>query len=301
MHIMWSSAECFPSVQSGQQFAAVLGDPRHREELKKIVNAAPPVCRGSIDASLIMDTMDAACDSGDAVVYDELVQLISTYEDIAECTEQGTCFDAQTVSRRAENRARTLSRHLPKINTRGRGLLDIGCGDGSITAALGRLLKLPRGRVFGVDVHVPTDTSFITFSPATDDCSLEFPDGSMFLVTCLMSLHHIPDQTRTIAEIYRVLRPGGILLLREHDAASAGFKTVLDIMHGLYSLVWSKPAEDPDFLETYSAEYQTRAQWRKKITQHRMRLILKCSSPPQFPNSNPYRQYIDIFEKPLSS
>lgn len=47
------------------------------------------------------------------------------------------------------------------------------------------------------------------------DGKLEFPDHSFDLVTCYGTLHHIPNVTFILSELIRVLKPGGILLLRE--------------------------------------------------------------------------------------
>ena len=47
------------------------------------------------------------------------------------------------------------------------------------------------------------------------DGLLDFPDNSFDLATSLGVLHHIPNVTFVLSEIVRVLKPGGILLLRE--------------------------------------------------------------------------------------
>jgi SAM-dependent methyltransferase len=46
--------------------------------------------------------------------------------------------------------------------------------------------------------------------------ALEFPDESFDSVTCTLSLCTIPDDRGAVAEMWRVLRPGGVLLLLEH-------------------------------------------------------------------------------------
>ena len=50
--------------------------------------------------------------------------------------------------------------------------------------------------------------------PRTDGL-LDFPDKSFDLATSLGALHHIPNVTLVLSEIIRVLKPGGMLLLRE--------------------------------------------------------------------------------------
>ncbi|MCI4066882.1 class I SAM-dependent methyltransferase [Micromonospora sp. R77] len=45
---------------------------------------------------------------------------------------------------------------------------------------------------------------------------LDFPDGTFDTVVCTLSLCAIPDERRAVAEMARVLRPGGLLLLVDH-------------------------------------------------------------------------------------
>ncbi|WP_116047066.1 class I SAM-dependent methyltransferase [Amycolatopsis palatopharyngis] len=49
-----------------------------------------------------------------------------------------------------------------------------------------------------------------------DAQELPFPDASFDTVVCTLSLCGIPDERAAIAEMYRVLRPGGTLLLLDH-------------------------------------------------------------------------------------
>jgi ubiquinone/menaquinone biosynthesis C-methylase UbiE len=54
-----------------------------------------------------------------------------------------------------------------------------------------------------------------------DAQALDFPDSSFDTVLCALGLCAIPDDRRAVAEMTRVLRPGGRLLLVDHVAASA--------------------------------------------------------------------------------
>ena len=50
--------------------------------------------------------------------------------------------------------------------------------------------------------------------------ALQFPEASFDGVVCTFSLCGIPDHRRAVAEMVRVLRPGGTLLLADHVAAA---------------------------------------------------------------------------------
>lgn len=80
------------------------------------------------------------------------------------------------------------------------------------------LLHLQRyGRTFGVDmdheaVGFCTERGLHTVAQATAG-NLPFADGSFDLVTMLDVLEHIPDQDAALADVSRVIRPGGFLLV----------------------------------------------------------------------------------------
>jgi ubiquinone/menaquinone biosynthesis C-methylase UbiE len=54
-----------------------------------------------------------------------------------------------------------------------------------------------------------------------DAQALDFPDASFDTVVCTLSLCAIHDERRAIAEMWRVLRPGGRLLLLDHVAGAS--------------------------------------------------------------------------------
>jgi ubiquinone/menaquinone biosynthesis C-methylase UbiE len=67
-----------------------------------------------------------------------------------------------------------------------------------------------------------------------DAQALDFPDESFDTVLCALGLCAIPDDRRAIAEMARVLRPGGRLLLVDHVAAAA---TALRTVQWLYERI----------------------------------------------------------------
>jgi ubiquinone/menaquinone biosynthesis C-methylase UbiE len=70
---------------------------------------------------------------------------------------------------------------------------------------------------------------------------LPFPDASFDTVVCTLSLCSVADDKAAIAEMYRVLRPGGQLLLLDHVAATNRFLLALQ---RLWEKVTVRFAED---------------------------------------------------------
>ncbi|GAB3479074.1 class I SAM-dependent methyltransferase [Amycolatopsis cihanbeyliensis] len=54
-----------------------------------------------------------------------------------------------------------------------------------------------------------------------DAQELEFPDDSFDTVVCTFSLCAVPDDRAAVGQMWRVLRPGGLLLLADHVVSTA--------------------------------------------------------------------------------
>lgn len=105
-------------------------------------------------------------------------------------------------------------------------VLELGAGDGRNAGAMplgvrwiglepdrrrsGRLARLAaaRGRAFSA-VRASAE-------------QLPLPDSSVDAVLSVVTLCSVPDQSRALAEVGRVLRPGGRLVLAEHVVAAPG-------------------------------------------------------------------------------
>ena len=110
-------------------------------------------------------------------------------------------------------------------------VLDLGCGRGAIL--LMAAAYIPRGRAIGVDIWSSKDQSGNAMDVATRNAEAEgvadrvelktadmrelpFADGSFDLVISNVAIHNISDaagRERAIDEAWRVLRPGGRLLI----------------------------------------------------------------------------------------
>jgi phosphatidylethanolamine/phosphatidyl-N-methylethanolamine N-methyltransferase len=101
-------------------------------------------------------------------------------------------------------------------------ILDVGTGTGLVALRVARLLA--GGRVIGID-HSPgmmeeayakarrSGLGEVVGFRQMDAEQLEFPDQSFDVVLSLYALLHFPDPLRAVAEMYRVLRPGGRVVI----------------------------------------------------------------------------------------
>ena len=103
-------------------------------------------------------------------------------------------------------------------------VLDLGCGTGEITARLAE--RFPHASFVGVDLEEPhlmrararcsALGSRVRFEVA-DALALPYDDSTFDFVVCRHVLQAVPDAARVLAEIGRVLRPGGRVHLIAED------------------------------------------------------------------------------------
>lgn len=72
-----------------------------------------------------------------------------------------------------------------------------------------------------------------------DPITSEIPDKSLDLVICFIGLHHIPHNKidSFVNSIARVLRPGGIFILRDHDAKDEKTLHMVHAAHSVFNLM----------------------------------------------------------------
>ncbi|MEW5722495.1 MAG: class I SAM-dependent methyltransferase [Thermodesulfobacteriota bacterium] len=103
-------------------------------------------------------------------------------------------------------------------------VLDLACGTGDQALALAK--ARPAARVVGVDFTFPMlerardkvgkkDLAGRVRLTAADALCLPFPDGSFDSLTMAFGIRNIPDHETALAEMLRVLVPGGRVLILE--------------------------------------------------------------------------------------
>jgi len=131
-------------------------------------------------------------------------------------------WNPEDYSRHSSAQAKWASEILAKLELKGdKQILDIGCGDGKITAEVAR--SVPRGRVVGLD----SSPEMIDFArkrfPAEAIPQLRFQLGDARTldfheefdsVISFASLHWVIDHRPVLVGICRALRSGGRMILQ---------------------------------------------------------------------------------------
>ncbi len=168
-----------------------------------------------------------------------------------------------------ERKRYALQPHIPevlsRIDWRGKRVLEIGAGVGTDARQL-----IGKGAIYtGINVDRGSTEAIARALRAfslpgnavqCDATSLGFPDGAFDVVYAFGVLHHIPEVTKAVAEICRVLRPGGELLLMLYNRSSINYLVEIRYLRKLGLRALSIPGA--------IALFQSMGLPRKKLERH---------------------------------
>jgi demethylmenaquinone methyltransferase / 2-methoxy-6-polyprenyl-1,4-benzoquinol methylase len=115
-------------------------------------------------------------------------------------------------------------------------VLDIAAGTGDLTRAFARRAG-PRGLVLHTDINESMlrqgrdrllDEGVLVPSVLADAQALPLPDASMDIVSVAFGLRNMTDKAAALAEMARVLKPGGRLLVLEFSKIAAPLAPAYD-------------------------------------------------------------------------
>jgi len=123
--------------------------------------------------------------------------------------------------------------------------LDYGGSTGAITSYFAKNLGLDSTSAYSLDIEQwqgnvikkeYKNIKYITIKP-TDPINLE--ENTFDVVTCFQVLHHVDDAElgRTIKDLHKILKKGGIFIIREHDCDNNLTRLLIDIEHTVYESV----------------------------------------------------------------
>ncbi len=145
----------------------------------------------------------------------------------------------------------------PHLNSE-MSLIDCGCGPGTITIDLAGFIT--SGHVVGIDleekqINLAREHALERKVPNVkfevgDIYELPFPDNTFDAAFAHTVLQHLVDPVKAAMEIHRVLKPGGIIGVREEDTAGfiiSPFTPKFEELMELYVRTWKHNGGDPYF------------------------------------------------------
>jgi ubiquinone/menaquinone biosynthesis C-methylase UbiE len=144
---------------------------------------------------------------------------------------------------------------LPELRP-GMRLLDVGCGPGSITRGLAE--RLTPGLVIGLDLSADTLIAAREDAIARGLANLEYHEGSAYdlpfadasfdVVFAHQVLQHLREPGTALEEMLRVVRPGGLIAVRDVDWGTASYWPAdpwLDRFVDVLFKTWYRNGGDP--------------------------------------------------------
>ena len=183
--------------------------------------------------------------------------------------------NSEDENNREASRVRQISSFLKDLPAHPR-YLDIGCSEGKLTNAIVSYLKIKKEDAFACDVvplrNMPSKFNFVL----SQQDILPFSGQDFDLVTMFMCAHHFTDASKMFREAKRVLKKGGVLIIREHnvtddphDTSAVQKKIFLDIVHSLYECCFADETTPENFAKRYNddpdkfARYRNILQWKE--------------------------------------
>ena len=143
----------------------------------------------------------------------------------------------------------------------GERILDVGCGPGfyitELLEAVGR-----EGAVAGADISADmlavaakraAGHGNVEFHEA-DATSLPVPDASFERAVCVQVLEYVRDVPAALAEMHRVLRPGGRMLVWDVDWSTVSWHAIDRQLMRQVLAAWDKHLTHPSLPQTFAAQ-----------------------------------------------
>jgi ubiquinone/menaquinone biosynthesis C-methylase UbiE len=147
--------------------------------------------------------------------------------------------------------------------------LDVGCGSGNVTSRLLEAGCIVTAADVARNFLMLCETKFASTGRLRTvllggDGLQELPDGAFDVVSAYSVLHHVPDYLRLVAEMVRVLAPGGVLYV-DHESSERVYRA-----DGVYQEFAALAGKSRSALK----QFLTRTQSRRRVV-HFLRGVLR--------------------------
>ena len=178
--------------------------------------------------------------------------------------------------------------------------LDYGGNDGSVSNEIAKMFKLNKEQIYSADIEkwLGNSKKFtypnITYTLLSENQKLPYNDNSFDSISCLQVFHHIEYIDALIHELNRILKPGGLIIIREHDCIETNHQILIDIEHMIHEYV-EPDIPNENILNSYCAFYKSFVELNTVLTH--FNFVLLEQQYDFNPNYNPTRYYYSVYRK----
>lgn len=184
---------------------------------------------------------------------------------------------------RGDRRANEIRKLFPSLFYSVANVLDIGSNTGSIS--YGILVKLPKGsKMTCMDIVTPIEyePNWCTYINKSATLSTATTARKYDVIIILMTLHHIYDWKKVIANAYKWLKPGGKLVIRDHDCNDIDRHIFLDVIDRLYLHVLHPCQEIPTGTPHYYSYFLPRSAVLDELRKNKFTIVEQTPIEQQY-------------------
>lgn len=178
--------------------------------------------------------------------------------------------------------------------------LDYGGNDGSVASEIAKKMSLKKENIFSADIEKwlgnvkKNQFENISYTLLNENQSLPYNNNSFDSISCLQVFHHIEFLNFYLKELFRILKPGGILIIREHDCLNSSNQILIDIEHVIHEYVVPDTPNDKIF-DTYYAFYKSYKELNSILEKNGFVYVKSNYNFDEI--INPTRYYYSIYKK----
>ena len=178
--------------------------------------------------------------------------------------------------------------------------LDFGGNDGAVASGISNLMKVNSTQVYSADIETwlgntkKNQYNNIVYTMLNENQKLPYANESFNSISCLQVFHHIEFLNSQLEELYRIMKHGGILIIKEHDCENVSTQLLIDIEHMIHEYV-EPEIPNTNILNNYVAFYKSFNELDKMLKKIGFKFILdQYDFNPKF---NPTRYYFAVYKK----
>lgn len=205
---------------------------------------------------------------------DRIIRYMLQFKRMEKLNKPHDRLAKKKTGKRSNERANIVYDYLQSIDKQVNKYLDIGCSNGENTVAVKDKLKL--GNAYGIDVDSFAGKKIVPLKGFTyknyNGVNIPFKSNSFDLVTMFQVFHHVEKPVKLLKEIHRVLKPNGILFMREHNKINNVTSQLYYLEHLFYALFYDNTPY-PIFIKNYYEHYYSKKNLKKLLTQNNFTYI----------------------------